>query len=145
MSFLAGAGGASGSTSPDEGTPVVVLVRDDDLRLLIRGVLTLYRYPVLLEGSAPDSLRRLGPLERPTVLILDAGEDDRRWREDLVSVLRERPELRALVLFPAGAEASRAEAERLGARVTLVRPVVLRELVRAIKDALGSSSSAEQP
>ncbi len=144
MPFFAAPGGPSAVGAGEaENPPVVLLVRDDDLRLLIRGVLTLYRYPVALEGSSPESLRRLGPLEQPTVLILDAGDGSGTWREDLAQTLRESPQLRAVVLFPAGAEASRAEAEALGARATVVRPVVLRELVAAIRAAIeGSSGSA---
>lgn len=135
---IARAGGSS-PAAPEKGAggaPAVVLVADDDLRLLVRGVLTLERHPVILEATGPESLRRLGPPERETVLILDAGDGHGTWKDDLAAALKERPELRPVVLLPRGGDGLRSEAERLGARATVVRPIVLHELVRALDDAL---------
>ncbi len=138
---------ASGSSpaAPEKGAggaPAVVLVADDDLRLLVRGVLTLERHPVILEATEPESLRRLGPPERETVLILDAGDGRGNWKADLATALKERPELRPVVLLPRGGDGLRSEAERLGARATVVRPIVLHELVRALDDALAGDPRA---
>ncbi len=139
-----GASPAAGERAPT-GAPAVVLVADDDLRLLVRGVLILEHHPVILEAKGPESLRWLGPPDRETVLILDAGDGRGNWKEDLAAALKERPELRPVVLLPRGGDGLRTEAEGLGARATVVRPIVLRELVRALDDALAGGPARSAP
>jgi DNA-binding NarL/FixJ family response regulator len=128
-------GGRSASGEP---VPSVLWVPDDDVRLLLRGILTLQRYPVALELTSAESLRRW---ESPTValLVIDAVSGAGRWRAELTEALRARPELRAIVLLPREHEELRREAEALGARATLVRPFAVRDLVAAIRTALEGS------
>lgn len=130
------AGSGPGSSGPARGAPAVVLARDDDLRILVRGVLLLEGHPIALEGRTPDVLRRLDAPERPTLLLLAVDDGDERWADDLAQALRERPELRAVVLLPRGLERLSEEAERQGARAVLVRPIALAELDRALREAL---------
>ena len=124
-----------------EGVPAVLWVPDDDVRLLLRGILTLLRYPVALELVSAEALRRW---DAPPValLIVDAVSGRDRWREELGEALRARPELRALVLLPRDQEGLRREAEGLGARAALVRPFAVREFLTAVREALGSSPAA---
>jgi DNA-binding NarL/FixJ family response regulator len=118
--------------------PAVLWVPDDDVRLLLRGILTLQRHPVVLELGSAEALRRWEPPET-ALLVVDAVSGASRWREELAEALRARPELRAIVLLPRDREGLRAEAEALGARATLVRPFAVRELVAAIREALRGS------
>ncbi len=131
-----GAAGPSGLAG--EPIPSVLWVPDDDVRLLLRGILTLQRHPVALELTSSDGLHRW---EAPPValLIVDAISGAGRWQEELAAALRARPELRAIVLLPRDREALRREAEALGARATLVRPFAVRDLVAAIREALRDS------
>lgn len=129
-------GGASPGTSGP--VPSVLWVPDDDVRLLLRGLLTLQRHPVVLEFSSSEALRRWEPPE-VALLIVDAVSGADRWREELADALRARPELRAIVLLPRDHERLRKDAETLGARATLVRPFAVRDLVAAIREALRGS------
>lgn len=129
---------AAGGPGGGEPVPSVLWIPDDDVRLLLRGILTLHHHPVTLELSSAEALRRW---EAPPValLIVDAVSGADRWREELAEALRTRPELRAIVLLPRDRESLRREAESLGARVTLVRPFAVRDLVAAIHEALHGS------
>jgi len=126
--------GAAPSAAP-ESVPTVLWIPDDDLRLLLRGILTLQHHPVVLELTSTEALRRWEP---PSValIFLDAVSGSDRWREELAEALRVRPELRAVVLLPRDRDALRQEAERLGARATLARPFAVRDLMVAIRAAL---------
>lgn len=125
--------------SADEAVPSVLWVPDDDVRLLLRGILTLQRHPVVLELSSAEALRRWEP-PQVALLVVDAVSGAQRWREELTEALRARPELRAIVLLPRDREELRREAEALGARATLTRPFAVRDLVGAIREALRGSS-----
>lgn len=123
-----------------EPVPAVLWVPDDDLRLLLRGILTLQHHPVVLELSSAEALRRW---EAPPValLVVDAVSGAERWREELANALRARPELRAIVLLPHDRGGARREAVALGARATLARPFEIRDLVGAIREALGGPTA----
>jgi DNA-binding NarL/FixJ family response regulator len=133
--IAAGLGRAAGEPP----VPAVLWVPDDDVRLLLRGILTLQRHPVVLELASAEALHRWEPPE-VALLVVDAVSGAERWREELTEALRSRPELRAIVLLPRDHEALRREAEALGARATLVRPFAVRDLVAAIREALRGSS-----
>ncbi len=126
---------AAGSST----VPAVLWVPDDDLRLLLRGILTLQRHPVVLELTSAEALNRWEP-PPVALLVVDAVSGSGRWRDELAQALRARPELRAIVLLPRNHEALRTEAEELGARATLVRPFAIRDLVEAIREALRGST-----
>jgi DNA-binding NarL/FixJ family response regulator len=125
---------ASGGSGKDS-SPAILWVPDDDVRLLLRGILTLQHHPVVLEITTAESLQRWEPTSL-TLLIVDAVSGASGWREELAAALKLRPELRPIVLLPRDSEAIRREAEALGARATLVRPFAVRDLVGAIHEAL---------
>jgi len=122
-------------TPGGEPVPAVLWVPDEDLRLLLRGILTLQRYPVALELSSAEALRRWEP-PGVALLVVDSVSGADRWRDELREALRTRPELRAVVLLPRDHAELRREAEELGARATLVRPFAVREFVAAVREAL---------
>jgi DNA-binding NarL/FixJ family response regulator len=133
---VAGIAPASGN----EPVPAILWVPDDDVRLLLRGILTLQHHPVVLEVASAESLRRWEPTST-ALFVLDAVSGAARWREELTEALKARPELRPIVLLPRDSEAMRHEAESLGARATLVRPFAVRDLVAAIREALRSPTA----
>ena len=143
LSGRAGTSGAVGTTVPPSGgepVPAVLWIPDDDVRLLLRGILTLHRHPVVLELPSNEALRRW---DAPPValLIVDAVSGSERWREELSDALRVRPGLRAIVLLPRDHEGWRNDAAALGARVSLVRPFAVREFVDAIHEALAGPAA----
>lgn len=143
MVVLGGSGSSGpipsvGGTSPGAGgenVPAVLWVPDDDVRLLLRGILTLHRHPVVLELTSSEALQRWDP-PPVALLIVDAVSGADRWREELAAALRARPELRAVVLLPRDRRGLRTDAEALGARATVVRPFAVREFVEALREAL---------
>jgi DNA-binding NarL/FixJ family response regulator len=130
-----GLGGQAGS----EPVPAVLWIPDEDVRLLLRGILLLQRHPVVLELTSAEALHRWEPAP-VALLIVDAVSGANRWREELAEAVKARPELRPIVLLPRDSESLRREAEALGARATLVRPFAVRDLVEAIREALRGSS-----
>ncbi len=127
--------GGLGSARGPAAVPALLWVPDDDVRLLLRGILTLQRHPVVLEFSSAEALRHWEPAPI-ALLVLDAVSGASRWREELAASLATRPELRAVVLLPRDSGPLRREAEALGARATVVRPFAVRDLVAAIREAL---------
>ena len=125
---------AAGGRAKDP-IPAILWVPDDDVRLLLRGILTLQHHPVVLEITTAESLQRWEPRSE-TLLIVDAVSGSSGWREALTEAVKLRPELRPIVLLPRDSEPMRREAEGLGARATLVRPFAVRDLVAAIHEAL---------
>jgi len=128
----------------EETVPAVLWVPDEDLRLLLRGLLVLQHHPVVLELTSADALRRW-EAPRVALLVVDAVSGADRWRAELAEALRSRPELRAVVLLPHDREGLRQEAEALGARATVVRPFAVRDLVGAIREALREPASPANP
>ncbi len=121
--------------------PVALVGADPELLLLLRGVLALHRAKIVLEARTAQDLREV-PAGGEPLLLLDAGDGEGPWQEELTRALEDRPTLRALVLLPSDADARRSEALRLGARATLGRPFTIRELFRAIDEAAGEPAGS---
>lgn len=135
--FAAPTAGGAHPPSPDDERPhAVVVVRDDDLRLLVRGLLLLEHVAVILEGPGPEVLRRYTPLGARTLLVLDAETYGERWREEIAELRRTHPELRLVMLFAHASPHELEEAKAAGAHAALVRPIVLSAFVSAIGLAL---------
>lgn len=136
MSFAAEPGGPVAAGSPaEQGLPAAILTSDDDLRLLIRGVLALDHRAVLVEGSGPEFLRLLAGSDGPMALFYDVSDAQKAWQEELAGLLRDHPSLRPIVLLPPGRSDLIDAAVRHGALAVVVRPVVLGELGRALRAA----------
>ena len=113
--------------------PTAICASNDYIRLLLRGILRLDHYPVTKESASPGALGRPPPESR--VLVYDTGGAVAGGVESLEALARENPGLPVLALLPVGGEGLRAEAERAGARGTLVKPFSAHDLTEAI-DAL---------
>ncbi len=111
----------------------MLLGGSEDTRLLLRGLLRLHRHRVLLEAQAPEGIERLPASPETKVLILDAGSKaDCTWAEDLSSVLKNRSDLRALVILPTSDPTLETRAREAGARGVLVRPFAIHDFVEAV-------------
>jgi DNA-binding NtrC family response regulator len=120
--------------------PAAIYGPDDDVRLLLRGILLLYRHPVTREAKLPSELGHLPSESR--VLIYDVGAAPTGWTDVLAGVIRENPALPVLVLLPSGGEELASEAERAGAQGTLVKPFATHALIAAIDTLLTVPGSA---
>ncbi len=115
--------------------PSIVWSRNDDCRLLLRGLLRLHQSPVRFEATTRAELRELPTLTVPTVLVADADPLTPEWEEELLSVLRDHPELRAVVLLP-------REGGSLGSEVRAAAPIGLARpfTIRGFSDAVASAA-----
>jgi len=126
--------------STPSGAPAIVLGGSEDTRLLLRGLLRLHRHRVLLEAPIREGVARLPASSEPKILVLDAGTDKgEAWAEELSSLLKARPDLRALVILPSADPAVETRARQAGARATLVRPFAIRDFIEAV-DGLSSAA-----
>ncbi len=131
---------APSATPPSPAAPAVLLGGSEDTRLLLRGILRLHRHRVLLEAPTREGIERLPPTPETKVLIWDAGSDgDDKWADDLSSTLRNRSDLRALVILPRSDPALETRARKAGAKAVLVRPFGIHDFVQAV-DSVGAQS-----
>ncbi len=140
-------GSGPGALPAPEGRPVeaVLLSRNDDTRLLLRGLLRLHHHRIVLEARTVDELRELAPGLGPRLLLQDVDTEDERWSDELAVVLHDHPDLRAVVLLPSEGGGLRAEAMRVGARAVIVRPFAIRELMRLVEEAVSSPDPVGHP
>lgn len=130
---------SEGSTGPTsdapswEGVPAVLWGPNEDTRLLLRGLLRLHRCTVVHEVASLGELLALPPQPAPTILVVDAETDDAEWDRDLPAAIAQHPELRALVVLPAGGGFSESRARAAGASNVVARPFAIRDFVRAVE------------
>jgi len=126
-----GAGVASGSGA----APAILLGTNEDTRLLLRGLLRLYRHPVVSESGAAEELGSLAPTTDPTVLVLDAEAVTGGWEAALGLALHDHPRLRPILITIDRSSEFEARARAAGARVVLVRPFAIADFARALATA----------
>ncbi len=122
--------------APGSRTPAVLCGESDDHRLLLRGLLRLYRHPVIYEARTLDDLEQLTPASDPRILILDVDGGDDRWTLELAGALAQHSELRAVVILPTGDPEAERRALAAGARAVLPRPFAIQDLVRTLGRAV---------
>lgn len=115
--------------------PLVVWSGNDDTRLLLRGLLRLHQGIVAFEASTRPELDLLPVLSTPTVLVADAEAWSPEWEQELLSALRDHPELRPLVILPREGGPLGPEVRAQGATIALVRPFTVRDFLRAVVSA----------
>ncbi len=117
--------------------PAVLWGSNDDTRLLLRGLLRLYRFPVIYEARSLEDLEQLPTASEPRLLLRDLEAKGGDWSGELASALRLHTELRAVVILPPGLPAAEAEALRAGAKAVLPRPFAIREFLRVVSQVVG--------
>jgi CheY-like chemotaxis protein len=148
-------GPATSSAGPGGARSAMVVSDDADVRLLLRGVLRLLHHRVVREGGDLEEATRSAPTDESTILVFAppaSGED--RWMAPLAGLLRERPEMKGLVLLTAAQEPLRGPTIEAGAQATLLRPFTLAEFSAALRElgrapeasgATGSALAADSP
>ncbi|MGD0249324.1 MAG: hypothetical protein ABSB97_00295 [Thermoplasmata archaeon] len=121
--------------------PTVLWGRNEDTRLLLRGLLRLNRYPIVHEAATLDDLQGLPVSDGPRLLVVDAETEEGNWYEDIAAALREHSELRAVVILPRDARGTEDLARAAGARVVLSRPFAIQDLVAALERATEDDGS----
>jgi len=107
--------------------PVAIYGPQDDVRLLLRSLLRLYKFEVASEGARPNELRALAP--RPgTTVVLDVDLDEPEWTEAVQALREAHPELRLLLITPSRSARVDGQARSVGISAVLRRPFALRQL-----------------
>jgi AmiR/NasT family two-component response regulator len=149
MSALGLPQSTGGPPRPAEGRsgsiPAILWGRNEDTRLLLRGLLRLNRYPILREVASLDELRALPAASDPRLLVMDAEAEQGDWNEEVAAALREQPQLRVVVILPRDSSDSEERARAAGARATVVRPFAIRDLVAALDRATRDDAPPPPP
>jgi DNA-binding NtrC family response regulator len=129
------AAGSEGAGARRNRAPIAIGGSNDEIRILLRGILRLHRYPVAGEAMSPGDLGRLPSDTRILIYDVARSGDVAPWTESVSALTRDNPGIQVLALLPYGSEGNRTEAERTGALATLVKPFKVQDLLRSI-DAL---------
>ena len=109
-----------------------VVGENEEQRLLLRGLLRLYHFPVVFEGAQIRDLARFVPAAGPVVLVLDIDAAVPGWEAELRAELNRHPDLRPLLLTPEPDPELARRAKQAGVRGLLVRPFGIRQFVEAV-------------
>ena len=120
---------------------VVIVGGTEETRLLLRGLLRLYRHHVVGEGPTFAAASRPGaPDGAPTVALIDIDLTDPAAVASLRAAKRDNPMLRVLLLTPNRTPSVEAQAKEAGVDALVRRPFAVHELM----EALNGPSSARQ-
>jgi two-component system, OmpR family, response regulator len=123
---------------------VAIYSANDEIRLLLRGLLRLHHYRIVGEGSAPASLLEI-PREMAPVVVLDADLDEMGWVESIQELHRHRPELRVVLLTATRSPRVGTQAKATGIDAVVRRPFPVRELLEAVTGGGAGPLEAEPP
>lgn len=119
---------------------VAVYSGNDEIRLLLRGLLKLHHFSVVREGSLPASLVDL-PKERTPVVVLDADLDEVGWSEAIQLLRSQRPELRMVLLTATRSPRIGNQAKAIGIDAVVQRPFPVHALLEAVGGEDGASTA----
>jgi DNA-binding NtrC family response regulator len=108
--------------------PVALCIADEDLRLLLRGLLRLREHSVDIETAELDAVERMLPDSEPVTLLTDCISSDPFWFEKLAGILRTHPTLRTVLLARQDDTDSTSRACRLGVLLVLCRPLTFQKV-----------------
>jgi CheY-like chemotaxis protein len=123
---------------------VAIYSPNDEIRLLLRGLLRLHRYRIVGEGNSPSSLQTI-PRDASPVVVLDADLDEVGWVESVQALHRERPELRVVLLTATRSPRVGSQAKATGIDAVVRRPFPVRELLEAVTGNGPGPVEAEPP
>jgi DNA-binding NarL/FixJ family response regulator len=110
---------------------VAIYSAQDDVRLLLRGLLRLHRYRVVGEGNGPSSLQQL-PKDSGAVIVVDADLDEVGWAEAVTTLHRANPEQRVILLCATRSPRVESQAKALGISAVVRRPFAVHQLIEAV-------------
>jgi CheY-like chemotaxis protein len=122
---------------------VAIYSGNDEIRLLLRGLLKLHRFHVVREGGVPAALRDL-PKDSSPVVVLDADLDEMGWVEAIQVLRKERPELRVILLTATRSPRVEGQAKASGIDVVVRRPFPVHALLEAVQGG-GAVPTEVQP
>jgi len=124
-------------------TNVAIAGGSEETRLLLRGLVRLYRHKVVAEGPGPETLRELPADLVAPVLLLDVDLDQPGWTTEIVETVRRYPGTRIILLTPNRSPRVDTAARDLGVHTVLRRPFAVHQLVAALDTSSGDPGSTD--
>jgi DNA-binding NarL/FixJ family response regulator len=114
---------------------VVIVGGSEETRLLLRGLLRLYRHRVVGDGPGPETIDRAMETGGPTTVIMEVDLNEPAEVDELRRAVQRYPLLRFIVLTARHEAATAERAQELGVAGFLRRPFAVHELVDALEGA----------
>ena len=114
-------------------TNVVLVGSSEETRLLLRGLLRLYRHRVMADGPTLESVAPSLDTRDPLTVIAEVEGDAAPALEPVGQLLRDRPQIRFFLLTSRKDEAFEEAARRLGVVGFLRRPFAVHTLIDAVE------------
>jgi DNA-binding NarL/FixJ family response regulator len=111
----------------------VIVGGNDEVRLLLRGLLRLHHYQVEREVPAARPPPSAGTPEELWVLLLVVDGNGEEWSAELASALERQPGLRTLLITSETTPDLEARARSAGVRGVLRRPFSIRDLISTVE------------
>jgi two-component system response regulator GlrR len=130
--------GVENDTYAPNGTAVIIVEDDADMRALLRDALSAEGLPV---SEEPDGVSLVERLERepPALVVLDKEMPGPNGLDLLAYVTRRHPSLPVILITAFGGVPVAAEAQRLGATAYIEKPFGLARFVTAVRELLAAS------
>ena len=112
---------------------VAIVGGTEETRLLLRGLLRLYRHRVVGEGPTFSTVRWTAGADPPSAAVVDFDLDDAEAVAALRVAKREHPSMRVLLLTPSRTASVEARAREVGVDALVRRPFAVHELMEALE------------
>lgn len=123
---------------------VVIVGGTEETRLLLRGLLRLYRHRVVADGAKFELLGSIPSDARPSVAVVDIDLDDATRAAEMAQAMKSIPSLRVLLLTSERSARSESRAKELGVERVVVRPFAVHDLMEAV-EAVANAGSPPTP
>ncbi|HKS59787.1 MAG TPA: hypothetical protein VJS68_03300 [Thermoplasmata archaeon] len=110
---------------------VVIVARNEETRLLLKGLLRLHRHRVIGEAFTLEQAESLVGGSAPALLLVDAEADTEEWAS-LRKSIEIHPGLKAILITPSRSKSGEDRAREAGFDALVRRPFAVRELIDAV-------------
>lgn len=112
---------------------VVIVGGSEESRLLLRGLLRLYRHRVVADGPRFDALRSIPSGVAPSVAVVDLDIDDAQSAAEVAEAMKSIPSLHFLLLTSERSVRTEGRAKELGIERVVIRPFAVHDLMEAVE------------
>ena len=125
---------------------VAIVGGSEETRLLLRGLLRLYRHRIVGEAASFENFRPpTTPAERAAVVVFDLDLDDPATSGGIARLKGEDPRLRFVFLAAEKTPELQELAGSLGVHIVLHRPFAVHELIDAVEHASDGAGPPPPP
>ncbi|MCI4336300.1 MAG: hypothetical protein L3K17_03770 [Thermoplasmata archaeon] len=124
---------------------VVIVGGTEETRLLLRGLLRLYRHRVVADGPRFDVVTSLATEVRPAVAVVDIDIEDPQQSAEMVGMMRHLPAIHVLLLSSERTARTETRAKELGIDCVICRPFAVHDLMEAVEAASAASGRTTSP